>query len=82
MGGTSIDFQVITDSEATMTTSVVLGSSSGAITTTNLSLNREPIVIPIGNALNVKDQYIGIQFGVVGTFTAGIVSAFIGFDAP
>ena len=80
VGGTSVDFQVITDSAAAMTTSVAIGSSSGAITTTNLSLNREPIVIPIGNALNQEDQYIGIQFGVVGTFTAGIVSAHIGFE--
>ena len=81
VGGTSVDFQVITDSVAAMTTSVAIGSSSGAITTTNLSLSRDPIVIPIGNALNeTGDQYLGIQFGVVGTFTAGIVSVHIGIE--
>ena len=81
VGGTSVDFQVITDSAAAMTTSVAIGSSSGAIETANLTLSREPIVIPIGNALSeTTDQYLGIQFGVVGTFTAGIVSAHIGFE--
>ena len=82
VGGTSVDFQVITDSAAAMTTSVAIGSSSGAIVTANLTLSREPIVIPIGNALSENsDQYLGIQFGVVGTFTAGIVSAHIGFES-
>ena len=82
VGGTSVDFQVITDSAAAMTTSPAIGSSSGAIVTANLTLNREPIVIPIGNVLSVtSDQYLGIQFGVVGTFTAGIVSAHIGFES-
>ena len=81
VGGTSVDFQVITDSAAAMTTSVAIGSSSGAIVTANLTLSRAPIVIPIGNVLNVTtDQYLGIQFGVVGTFTAGIVSAHIGIE--
>ena len=81
-GGTSVDIQVVTDSTADLATSVAIGSASGAITTANLTLSREPIVIPIGNALDVSDQYIGIQFVVVGTMTAGIVSAHIGFDAP
>ena len=81
VGGTSVDFQVITDSAAAMTTSPAIGSSSGAITTANLTLSRDPIVIPIGNALNeTSDQYLGIQFGVVGTFTAGIVSVHIGIE--
>jgi len=82
VGGTSVDFQAITDSVAALTTSVVIGSSTGAITTANLTLSRSPIVLPIGNAIRSSDQYLGIQFGVVGTFTAGIVSVHIGFDAP
>ena len=81
-GGTSVDFQVITDSAAALATSVVIGSSTGAITTANLTVSRSPIVLPIGNAIRSSDQYLGIQFGVVGTFTAGIVSVHIGFDAP
>ena len=81
VGGTSVDFQVITDAAAAMTTTPAIGSSSGAIATANLTLSRDPIVIPIGNALNVtSDRYLGIQFGVVGTFTAGIVSAHIGAE--
>ena len=83
VGGTSVDFQVITDAVAAMTTSVAIGSASGPVVNAALTLNREAIVIPIGNALNEDtDQYLGLQFGVIGTFTAGMVSAHIGFDAP
>ena len=83
VGGTSVDFQVITDSNAAMTTTPAIGSASGPIVNAALTLDREPIVIPIGNALNEDtDQYLGIQFGVIGVFTAGMVSAHIGFDAP
>ena len=83
LGGTSVDFQVVTDSAAALTTSVVIGSATGAIAIGSLTLNCDPIVLPIGSAIaTTSDQYLGIQMVVVGTMTAGIISAHIGFDSP
>jgi len=81
-GGTSVDVQVVTDSAAALTTSVVIGCSTGAIAIASLTNDRPLIVLPVGNALSQTDQYLGIQYVVVGTMTAGIVSAWLAFDTP
>lgn len=79
---TSIDFQVVTDDNATLAASTVQ-ASTGAILQTNLKTNRAPIVIPVGSALGVKEQYLGMYYVLVGTDnTAGRVTAFVAFDIP
>ena len=83
VGNTSVAFQVITDSVATLADTPTVHVSTPAIAVGSLTAGREPIVLPIANPLSVSEQYLGIQFVIVGgTGTAGIVSAHIGFDAP
>lgn len=80
--GTSVDFQVITDSVGTLASTPTVHGTTGAILEASLTLDREPIVLPISNLLGVKEQYIGIQMVTVGTHTTGIFSAHIAFDTP
>uniref|UniRef100_A0A6M3KIC6 Uncharacterized protein n=1 Tax=viral metagenome TaxID=1070528 RepID=A0A6M3KIC6_9ZZZZ len=83
VGNTSVTFQVITDSVATLADTPTVHASTAAIAVASLTAGRAPIVIPIANPLGVEEQYLGIQFVIAGgTGTAGIVSACIGFDAP
>ena len=80
--GTSIDFQVITDSVATLASTPTVHTCTGAVAVGSLTLDREPIVLPIGNVLGVSEQFLGIQFVVVGAIVAGIFSVHIGFETP
>lgn len=80
--GTSVDFQVITDSVATLADTPTVHGTTGAILEASLSLDREPIVLPISNLLGVSEQFLGIQMVSVGTHTTGIISAHIGFETP
>jgi len=76
------NFQVITDSVATLADTPTVHSTTGALASASLTLNREPIVIPIGNPLSVSEQFLGMQFTCAGSTTTGIVSAHIGFETP
>lgn len=76
------EFQVITDSVATLADTPTVHVATAAIAYTSLTLNCEPIVIPIGNPLSVKEQFLGIQCVTTGTPSEGIISAYVTFDAP
>ena len=83
VGNTSVQFDVITDSVATLDSTPTVHVSSAVIAVASLTAGRAPIVLPIANPLGVKERYLGIQFVIAGgTGTAGIVSAHIAFDAP
>jgi len=83
VGNTSVKFDVITDSVATLASTPTVHVSSAVIPVGSLTAGRAPIVLPIANPLGVSEQYLGIQFVIAGgTGTAGIVSAHIAFDAP
>jgi len=83
VGNTSVQFDVITDSVATLNSTPTVHVSSAVIAVGSLTLGRAPIVLPIANPLGVSEQYLGIQFVIAGgTGTAGIVSAHIAFDIP
>ena len=83
VGNTSVKFDVITDSVATLDSTPTVHVSSAVIAVGDLTAGREPIVLPIANPLSVSEQYLGIQFVIAGgTGTAGIVSAHIAFDTP
>lgn len=71
-GGTSIDFQLQTATDAAFTTPIVLYDSS-AIPLASLTANTEVVKVkmPIG-----AKQYIRAYYTVVGTMTAGTVDAF------
>lgn len=78
----SINFQVVTDDSATLAGSTVQ-METGAIAQTYLTANRAPIVIPVGSALGVKEQYLGLYYVLAGSANvAGKVTAFVAFDAP
>lgn len=82
VGPTSINFQVVTDTEATLSSPTVQ-IETGAIATASLTLGRAPIVIPIGSALGTEEQYLGINYVLAGSVaSAGAVTAFVAFDAP
>jgi len=79
---TSIDFQVVTDTSATLAGSTVQ-ITTGPIACTSLTLKRAPIVIPIGSAIGTEEQYLGLYYVLAGSnATAGAVTAFVAFDAP
>lgn len=80
--GTSVDFQVITDSVATLADTPTVHGTTGAILEASLTLAMEPIVLPISNLLGVSEQFLGIQMVSVGTHTTGKISAHIGFETP
>jgi len=79
---TSINFQVVTDTEETLSTPTVQ-IETGAIAQASLTAGRAPIVIPIGSALGTEEQYLGINYVLAGSPNAtGKVTAFVAFDAP
>lgn len=79
---TSINFQVVTDTVAALSHPTVQ-IETGAIVVGSLTLNRAPIVIPIGSALGTKEQYLGLNYVEAGVAsTAGKVTAFVALDAP
>ena len=75
---TSINFQVVTDTVATLASPTVQ-IETGAIAAASLTIGRTPIVIPIGSAIGTEEQYIGLQYTVVTTGTC-TVTAFLAFD--
>lgn len=73
-GGTSTEFRVIISDAANLGTPQVVGSS-GAIATASLTLGKRiavrinPLIASLGK------RYLGAQYTVVGTNTAGMVTA-------
>ncbi len=80
---TSVDFQVVTDDSATLAASTVQ-ASTGAILQASLTAGRAPIVIPVGSALGVKEQYLGMYYVIPDSNynVSGTVIAFVAFDIP
>jgi len=75
---TSINFQVVTDTLATLATPTVQ-IETGAIGYASLTAGRAPIIIPIGSAIGTEEQYLGMQYTCsdAGTCT---VTAFLAFE--
>ena len=79
---TSINFQFVTDTLATLASPTVQ-METGAIAIASLTAGRAPIVIPIGSAIGTEEQYCGVQYTEAGSnSTAGKVTAFLGVDSP
>jgi len=75
---TSINFQVVTDTLATLASPTVQ-IETGAIGYASLTAGRAPIIIPIGSAIGTEEQYLGMQYTCsdAGTCT---VTAFLAFE--
>ena len=79
VGGTSIQFRVVTDTVATLA-SPTYHTETIAILTADLTLGREPIVLPIGMIDSDRERYLGLVYLSVGTFSAGKLTSFITFE--
>lgn len=73
-GGTSTEFQVITSDSADLSSPVVIGSS-GAIATAGLTAGKRLAVKLNPQIGSTGKRYVGARYVVVGTNTAGTVTA-------
>lgn len=73
-GGTSTAFEIIIADDAALTSNVEVVSSSGAETTATLTLGKN-IQVRINPLSNKGKRYMGARYTVVGTNTAGKVTA-------
>jgi len=79
---TSINFQFVTDTVATLASPTVQ-CETGAIAIASLTAGRTPIVLPIGTAIDTEEQYCGVYYTEAGSgSTAGKVTTFLAVDAP
>lgn len=76
--GTSVNFQVISSAAANLSSPNVL-IETGPVVTAQLTAGRPPIVIrmpaSILTTLPIGQRYIGLQYTIAGTYTAGNVTA-------
>lgn len=80
VGGTSINFQLVTDEADDMDTDEVVLFQTGAIVTAAMTAGATVAMIAIPKA-DYK-RYLGILITEVGTFSAGTIKAFITQDPP
>jgi hypothetical protein len=79
---TSINFQFVTDTVATLASPTVQ-CETGAILIASLTAGRTPIVLPVGTCIDVEEQYCGMYYTEAGSgSTAGKITAFLAVDAP
>lgn len=75
VGGTSTQFEVIIADDAALTSNVTVVGSSGAIATANLTLGKN-IAVRINPLVgSLGKRYMGARYTVVGTNSAGKVTA-------
>lgn len=83
-GGTSVNFQFVTSAAGALSSPTVL-AETGAVVTAQLTAGRQPIVLRVPRALltsaPVGQRYIGLQYTIAGTYSAGAVTANIVLDA-
>lgn len=74
-GGTSTAFEVITADDAALTSNVVVIGSTGAIATAGLTAGQNKVVNINPQIGSNGKRYVGTRYTVVGTNTAGAVTA-------
>lgn len=73
-GGTSITFQIVTDDNANLSSPTVIAASA-AIVTASLTAGAQ-FVVPIPPQIaSLGERYLGVQYTVVGTYSAGTITA-------
>ena len=79
LGGTSVVFEIISASDAALTSDIEVLGASDAYLAADLVDTREPIIVEInpdpGNAQGRMQRYIGARYTIDGTFTSGAVDA-------
>jgi len=73
-GGTSVKFEVISSAAAALTSPTVIGSSD-AIVSASLVAGKNVAVRVNPDIAGVGQRYIGARYTIVGTYTAGTVTA-------
>lgn len=79
-GGTSTEFQVIVADNAALSTNVTVVGSSGAIATASLGAAASTTVRINPSVGSLGRRYLGARYVVVGTNSAGTVTADITLD--
>ena len=83
-GGTSLAIQVISSANANLSSGNVVVQTP-AIVTADLTLGRRPIIIEMSPqhllSIPLSQRYLGLNYVVVGTHTAGKVTAGLVLDA-
>jgi hypothetical protein len=79
VGGTSVQFHVVTDTAADLS-SPTYHVETIAILEADLTIGREPIVLPIGEIDSDRERYIGLYYTITGTHSAGKITTFITFE--
>lgn len=78
-GGTDITFEIITATDAALTTSIEIVGRSDAYVAADLTAGRDPILVEMnpdaGNAQGHDQRYLGVRYTITGTFVAGSVTA-------
>ena len=74
-GGTSLQFEVIVADNAALTTNVTVVGSSAAVATASLTAGKMETVRINPQIASLGRRYIGARYTVVGTMTAGTVTA-------
>lgn len=80
-GGTSVEFQIVTDDNAAMSSPTVIGST-GPIPLATLAAAGAQITQPLPEVQGNGERYLAVRYVGVGTFTAGSISSQIVLDAP
>lgn len=73
-GGTSVKFEVISSASADLSTPTVIGSSD-AIVSASLVAGKNVAVRINPNIASTGQRYLGARYTIVGTYTAGTVTA-------
>lgn len=74
-GGTSVKFEVIIADDAALTSNVVVVGSSDAVVTASLVAGYNTAVRVNPAIASLGKRYLGVRFTVVGTYSAGKITA-------
>jgi len=74
-GGTSVKFEVIVADNAALSSNVLVVGSSDAIATASLTAGASQAVRINPQVASTGKRYLGARYTVVGTYTAGTVTA-------
>lgn len=78
-GGTSIQFNLITDDNAAMASPAIVQSSS-VIPLADLNGGKMPVMMTLPTEGVAYERYLGLQLVVVGAFTGGTLSSGLTLD--
>ena len=79
-GGTSLQADVITSTNVGLTGTPIVIGSTGPVATANLAYGTLITVVLNPLIASVGEQFIGIRYTAVGTFTAGNITANVVLD--